>query len=181
MNKTELQERTRRFASAVVRFVSSVQAHGAGCARPPVVCCAFSAQKANWPDAHATFRGNREVTCQPIGVLPQNGPQYMYAIGWAFVMEPKQHHTMMRPAATKDEFAKILVVGNQDSPVIGSPGQDIPVLSLRHCFGNGKHIMANAALVFHYRCAGGLVYNETHENPVYAGTASGKTSSLAST
>jgi hypothetical protein len=85
------------------------------------------------------------MTRQPVGILLQDSLHYPYAIAWAFVTKPKHYHAMMCSTVTKDQFAKILVVRNEDSPFAHSPGEDIHILGLGHRFSNSKHVMADTA------------------------------------
>jgi len=43
-----------------------------------------------------------------------------------------------------------------------SSGQDVLILSLRHCLSDGEHVVTNAAQVLQYRRTGGLIYDELH-------------------
>ena len=63
-------------------------------------------------------------------------------------------------ATTKDKFAEILVVGDEDSSFGHSPGQDFLIVGLRHSLSYSKHIMSGTTQVLDYCCAGGLIYDE---------------------
>jgi len=78
----------------------------------------MSRQRSGRADSHAALRRNGEVTCEPIGILSEEILHDAHAIAGAFVAKPKQHHTRMRLAAAKDEFAEVLVIGNEDSSLV---------------------------------------------------------------
>jgi len=113
-------------------------------------------------DANAALGHYQKVISYLIGVLLKNGCSHAHTVGRAFIMQPEEYDTPVRLAAAKNVFAKILVIGQQDSAFTCGSRQDVLVVGLRHCLRNGQHIVAGAAQVFNYRRAGGLVNNEPH-------------------
>lgn len=119
-------------------------------------------QLAGRPDAHAGFCSDGEMTCQSMGMLLQEALHYPHASGWAFVMKAKQHHTLMRLAAAKNEVTKILIVRHEDSSFARGADQDIRIVGLRHCFGHGEDIVTDAAQVCNNCSTAGLVHDKVH-------------------
>ena len=73
---------------------------------------------------------------QPIDKSIQHTPHDTQSIGWAFVMQAKQHHPGMRLTTAEDEFTEILVVGDEESPFVPGARQDVVIAGLRHGFGD---------------------------------------------
>jgi hypothetical protein len=114
------------------------------------------------PDSHADLRRNGETANQSIKISLKDGLYDAHAIGWTFVVKSKQQDTMVRLAASKDEFPEILIVGNDNAPFSHSAGQNIRVVSLGHGLGDGEHVMAGTAQVFGHCRTGRFINQEFH-------------------
>jgi hypothetical protein len=113
-------------------------------------------------DSHADLCRNGETAHQSIKISLKDGLYDAHAIGWTFVVKSKQQDTMVRLAASKDEFPEIFIVGNDNAPFSHSAGQNIRVVSLRHGLGDGEHVVAGTAQVFGYCRAGRFINEELH-------------------
>lgn len=119
-------------------------------------------QLAGRPDAHAGFCSDGEMTCQSMGMLLQEAFHYPHASSRAFVMKAKQHHTLMRLAAAKNEITKILIVRYEDSSFAHRADQDVRIVGLGPRFANGEDIVTDTSQVCHNCCTAGLVHDEVH-------------------
>jgi hypothetical protein len=124
--------------------------------------CPNSWQLPAGPDSHADLCRYGETSNQSIKISLKDGLYDAHAIGWTFVVKSKQQDTMVRLAASKDEFPEILIVGNDNAPFSHSAGQNIRVVSLRHGLGDGEHVVAGTAQVFGYCRAGRFINEELH-------------------
>lgn len=162
-------ETDRRFEGSidlaeVGKFTDApVKHHFDGMAVRLASCCTESCQLPGGPDAHPGFCCDDELTSQSISILVQDSFHDTHPIAWIFVAKPKQHHTMMCLTPTKDEFAEVLVIRNQDSSLADSAGHNILIVGLRHHLSNGQHVMAESAQVFNDRGTGRLIDDEVHD------------------
>ena len=65
-------------------------------------------------------------------------------------------------ASTKDKFAEIFVVGDENAPLTYSSSQDLLITRLGHGFTDSQDIVTSAAQVLDNRHTRGLVYNKSH-------------------
>lgn len=133
-----------------------------------------SQRRTGGPDAEAVFRGNGETTWQPFSPLFQNGLYHAHAIRWALIVQAEQQDTAVCLVVEKDEFAEILVVGNKNSGLTRSPGQDIRIIGLGHCFGDSNYIVTGSTQELHYSFAGRFVYDKPHGDCCLAGNGKGE-------
>lgn len=112
------------------------------------------------PNPHTGLCRDDKVTNQAIRVLLQDIPYHMHPIGRALVVQPKEQDTVMCLPATKDQFAEILVVGNENPCIGRRMCQDIGIIRLRACFGDGEDVVPRTSKVFHDCRTGGLVHDE---------------------
>jgi len=90
------------------------------------------------------FRHDHKRICQSICMIFQQPLDYSYFVSDPFIIQPQQHHTLMRPLFAVDFLTEILVTGNNNPLFHKGFLENLLIINAARGLVNGKHLVALA-------------------------------------
>lgn len=108
-------------------------------------------------NTNSLFGGNHEVIGKTVKVVAKYSFSDQSLVACTVIGEAQEKHPNMRSSITKDLFAEVLVISDQNPLLLVREVNDSVVVGLGHHLCHADHIVALSSQVMHNRLASGFV------------------------